>query len=50
MIELNHTYFSDTQTASEITLHDDGLTIKAEGYYKGKPHFVKYDAINASSG
>jgi hypothetical protein len=51
MLELNHTYFSicvsdnDLDFTSEITLHDDGITIKTPGYYKGKPHFVKYEAI-----
>lgn len=52
MLELNHTYFSindsdnDLDFTSEITLHDDGVTIKTPGYYKGKPHFVKYEAIS----
>ena len=52
MLELNHTYFSisesvnDLDFTSEITLHNDGVTIKTPGYYKGKPHFVKYDSIS----
>lgn len=52
MLELNHTYFSindsgnDLDFSSEIILHDDGITIKTPGYYKGKPHFVNYSAIS----
>jgi len=45
MLELNHTYFSisvsdnDLDFTSEITLHDDGITIKTPGYYKGETAF-----------